>query len=635
MKRYLVLLLALAMLLVWLGGCQKAEQEEPEKTQELAQEGPEQGTEDDKQDGGASGAFVFTRENMPRLDGSTSTAPLALAVCAKLLGETEDEAADLVQFNKTTTAYYNLIDGSADMLIVGEANGDVLAYKEERGFEWEKEPFATDAFVFVVNEANPVSSITVEQARKIYSGEITNWKELGGEDCEITALQRNSGAGSQTLMEKLVMQGTPMMEAPTEYVIDTMGGLIEAVKSYDGSPNAIGYTVYYYAEEMKMAQGLKLLAVEGVEPNPDTIRSEEYPLVNPKYVVIPADAEETSPNRMLFNWLLSDEGQALIAEVGYVSVVDPDTLGLVGTRLSGDYMGGLVPSEDYGMLVPYAGRRLMDDWPAISGCVYGLMTLDGCAVTDAVYSEAYYAGYYDGSWSRLPLLILKSSETGKIAVAASDGSWCTDFEYECLSAAAEGLALYAGDTVTVMAVDGTATKKLSYTQIGLSEDEWRGMLSSLESYEGYGGQYKGGYIGIDWLYDGKHDTVRCYDLAGGKIEEMSSSQWAAVGVTREYTEPECAVKAEGYMDCIMDAAFGFDAPALFCDRNFDGQTVTYYTADGTQLTFLPTDMDWHDRWYNQVSLLGGLVEVLELNRASYYSLENFECVFRTYLGYEE
>ncbi|SBW11446.1 ABC-type phosphate transport system periplasmic component-like protein (fragment) [uncultured Eubacteriales bacterium] len=265
-------------------------------------------------------AFTFTRENLPRLDGSTSTAPLAEAVCSVLLGESRDEVQDLVLFNKTTTAYYNLLQGNADLLIIGEANEEVLAEKERLGFKWEQEPFATDAFVFVVNEDNPVRSITVDEARRIYTGEITNWKELGGEDRAILPFQRNADAGSQTLMEKLVMQGTPMMEAPTDYVAGTMGQLMEAVKSYDGSPGAIGYSVYYYAEEMRMAKGLKLLALEGVEPGPATIRNGEYPLVNPKYVVIPADAAEDAPNRILFHWLLSEEGQRLVAHEGYVSI---------------------------------------------------------------------------------------------------------------------------------------------------------------------------------------------------------------------------------------------------------------------------------------------------------------------------
>ena len=266
--------------------------------------------------------FVFTRENFPRLDGSTSTAPMAEAVCSVLLGESRKDVADLVQFSKTTSAYYNLLWGSADLLIVGEPNENVLAEKERSGFEWEQTPFATDAFVFVVNEDNPVNSITVDEARRIYTGEITNWKELGGDDMEIIPFQRNSEAGSQTLMEKLVMQDEPMMEAPTEYIAATMGQLMEVVKSYDGSPGAIGYSVYYYAEEMKMAQGLKLLALEGVEPNPETIRKEQYPLLNPKYVVIPADAAEDAPNRILYNWLLGEEGQKLVAHEGYVSILE-------------------------------------------------------------------------------------------------------------------------------------------------------------------------------------------------------------------------------------------------------------------------------------------------------------------------
>lgn len=266
--------------------------------------------------------FTFTRENFPKLDGSTSTAPLAEAVCSVLLGESREDVADLVQFSKTTNAYRNLLDGNADLLIVGEPNETILTEKKEAGFQWEQMPFATDAFVFVVNEDNPVDSITVDQARKIYTGEITNWKELGGEDREIIPFQRNAEAGSQSIMEKLVMQGTPMMEAPTGYIVGTMGQLMEAVKGYDGSPGAIGYSVYYYAEEMKMAQGLKLLALEGVEPTPETIRGEEYPLLNPKYVVIPAGAADDAPNRVLYNWLLSEEGQRLVDHEGYVSILE-------------------------------------------------------------------------------------------------------------------------------------------------------------------------------------------------------------------------------------------------------------------------------------------------------------------------
>lgn len=303
MKRNLAKLSALLLALALLAGCAPAPAPTATPSQSPAPE-----------------LFVFTRETMPRLDGSTSTAPLAEAVCSVLLGERREDVADLVNFSKTTAAYENLLNGGADLLIVGEANEDVLAEKEALGFQWERAAFATDAFVFVVNENNPVDSITVEQARAIYTGKITNWAELGGEDRPIVPLQRNADAGSQAIMEKLVMEGEPMMEAPTEYIVGSMGGLMEAVRSFDGSPGAIGYSVYYYAEEMRMAQGLKLLSLEGVEPTPETIRAEEYPLINPKYVVIPADAAEDAPNRILFDWLLGEEGQKLVAHEGYVSV---------------------------------------------------------------------------------------------------------------------------------------------------------------------------------------------------------------------------------------------------------------------------------------------------------------------------
>ena len=67
---------------------------------------------------------------------------------------------------------------------------------------------------------------------------------------------------SQVMMEKLVMQGKPMMEVPTTMVPGAMAALIEAVKNYDNSANAIGYTVYYYAADMQMASGLKILSVD-------------------------------------------------------------------------------------------------------------------------------------------------------------------------------------------------------------------------------------------------------------------------------------------------------------------------------------------------------------------------------------
>lgn len=264
--------------------------------------------------------FVFTRENFPRINGSTSTVPLAQAICSVLLGESREAVEDLTQFSKTTESYRKLIYGESDLLIAAEPAQAVVEEKEEAGFEWIMEPFAVEGLVFMVNAENPVDSLTVEQVQKIYTGEITNWKEVGGDDLKIDAFQRNETAGSQTMMKKLVMGDLKMKEPESDYIIGDMEGLIEAVRGYDNTASAIGYTVYYYAKNMNMADGLKLLKIEGTEPGAESFRSGAYPFLNPYYVVKPADTPEDSPTAILFDWILSDAGQYLVDREGYVSV---------------------------------------------------------------------------------------------------------------------------------------------------------------------------------------------------------------------------------------------------------------------------------------------------------------------------
>lgn len=268
--------------------------------------------------GPQEGQFVFTRENFPVLNGSTSTVPLGQAIASVLLGESREEVGDLIQFSKTTQSYRQLMMGSADLLIAAEPAEVILQEKEDEQFAWNMEPFAIDGLVFLVNADNPVDSLTTEQIQKIYTGEITNWSEVGGADLEIVPFQRNTEAGSQTAMRKLVMGDLPLMDAPADYVRGEMGDLIDAVAAYDNDASAIGYTVYYYANDMKMAEGLKLLAVDGVAPSDGTIRSRDYPFLNNYYVVTPAQPTEAAG--ILYNWLLSDEGQRLVSQEGYVSV---------------------------------------------------------------------------------------------------------------------------------------------------------------------------------------------------------------------------------------------------------------------------------------------------------------------------
>ncbi len=310
MKRIIAFALA-ALLLLGLAGCAKVPAPTPTPAPTVTPEAaptPEQ--------------FRFTRENFPRLNGSTAMVPLGQAIASVMLGETREEVADLTNFSRTTQSYRELMWGQADLLISGAPPQGIYDEKEENGFEWELSLFAVDALVFVVNESNPVDNLTTEQIQGIYSGKITNWKEVGGDDVEIVPFQRNEEAGSQTAMRKLVMGDIPLMEAPAEYVSGAMGDLVKVVASYNDSAAAIGYTVYYYAHDMKMADGLKIIAVDGVQPSAETIRSREYPFINDSYVVIKAGLPDDDPAKILYDWILSDEGQRLVAHEGYVSIRD-------------------------------------------------------------------------------------------------------------------------------------------------------------------------------------------------------------------------------------------------------------------------------------------------------------------------
>ena len=189
-----------------------------------------------------------------------------------------------------------------------------------RGLKLEVTAIGRDALVFIVNEQNPVESLTQDQLRDIYTGAVTNWAELGGNDQSIVAFQRDETSGSQTLFEKLLVgdRELTLTDPPTELRPGMMGALVDGLASYNNEGNAIGYSVYYYISEMYAQPGLKLIGVDGVQPEYDTIADSSYPLCNEFYVAIRADEPEDSPTRQLYNWICSEEGKQTLIDAGYV-----------------------------------------------------------------------------------------------------------------------------------------------------------------------------------------------------------------------------------------------------------------------------------------------------------------------------
>ena len=279
-------------------------------------------------------APFLTVEDFPKLDGSTACIPLMAQMMADTTGIDLEAAQSAVSVSTTAYAWesfglYPDEESTARMLVVYEAPDSVKEELEEANVQLEQKAIGVDALVFIVNEDNPVTNLTQQQLKDIYAGKITNWKDVGGQDLDIVAFQRRSDSGSQTLFQKLLIQGGELMDPPTELAPAAMGELVDSIAAYNNSANAIGFSVYYYIDQMYSQPGLRLLAVDGVTPSNDTIADESYPLCNEFYAVIHPDAAADSPERILYDWLDTDAGQDCIKKSGYVAVGPQTTVTIV------------------------------------------------------------------------------------------------------------------------------------------------------------------------------------------------------------------------------------------------------------------------------------------------------------------
>jgi len=256
---------------------------------------------------------VLSEEFVERIDGSTATVPLMRSTLQLLRGTDSG-----MHFNKTIEAYDNLIAGNKDIIFATPPSKEERASARKAGVELEVTPLVKDALVFLVNKANPVDGLTRQQAKDIYRGKITNWSQVGGDDQAIIPYQRQVNSGSQTLFLELAMGGTKPMAAPLEYEIGAMEDLVDRMAIYDNAEQALGYSVFYFTQEMYVKDTVKLLAIDGVAPSTETIADGSYAYQSNYHAVMRKSEPADSVARQLVAWCLSDEGQKTFAAASYV-----------------------------------------------------------------------------------------------------------------------------------------------------------------------------------------------------------------------------------------------------------------------------------------------------------------------------
>ena len=236
-------------------------------------------------------------------DGSTSMEKVIGA-----LGEA------FMEQNKGVTFTYNPTGSGSGITAVGEGRCDIglssRALKDDEKASGLKETvLALDGIAVIVNPANPVSDLNVETIAKIYTGEITNWKEVGGNDAEIVLIGREAGSGTRDGFESIT---DTKDSCKYRQELTSTGDVITTVST---NPDAIGY-----ASLAALKDNVKALTVGGIAPTEDTVKDGSYVIQRPFVLVTKDGAELSTAAQAFFDYATSADAADLIAAAGAVAV---------------------------------------------------------------------------------------------------------------------------------------------------------------------------------------------------------------------------------------------------------------------------------------------------------------------------
>jgi phosphate transport system substrate-binding protein len=199
--------------------------------------------------------------------------------------------------------------------MVGEGSVAIGASSRElKESEQEENPYlvllaiAIDCITIVVHPSNTIDDLSIEEVRGIFSGEIKNFKEVGGPDREIVVVIREDGSGTRSTFEELVMEDMETINAALQ---KPASGAIRF--TVGGNENSIGYLGIGYLDET-----VKAIAIDGVTPSEENIRTGEYPISRKLYLI--TKGEPQGEAKKFIDFILSEDGQQIVEEEGFIKV---------------------------------------------------------------------------------------------------------------------------------------------------------------------------------------------------------------------------------------------------------------------------------------------------------------------------
>lgn len=251
--------------------------------------------------------------------GSDTIVNIALA-WAEAYREVAPDVSIAVTGGGSGTGIAALINGTVDIANASRAMKESeIEEARANGFDPVEHVIAIDALAIILNLDNPVSQLTIDQLADIYTGRITNWQEVGGNDAPIVLLSRETNSGTHVyFLEEVVRKGdgdNPDIFAPQTLLMPSSVGITSELRR---NPNAIGYDGLGYVdpEHEKIVVIARDADSPYVSPTVETASAGTYPLARNLYMY--TAGEPTGPIADYLDWIMSPPGQAIVAELGFV-----------------------------------------------------------------------------------------------------------------------------------------------------------------------------------------------------------------------------------------------------------------------------------------------------------------------------
>jgi len=240
------------------------------------------------------------------IKGSTTVLPITQKVAEEY--RKINRVAISIEGSGSGNGIKALIEGSCNIANSSrEMKAEELTAAKDKGIEVKEITIAYDMIVPVVNPANSVKNLTMDQLKGIYDGSISNWKQLGGKNETIVVISRDTSSGTYEIWYEKVMKKADVRK---DALLQASNGAI--VSSVAGNPKAIGYVGFGYIDS-----SVKPIVVNSIVPTIENGKSAKYPVSRKLYMYVDSK-KVTSETQKLIDYILSDEGQKSVKDAGFI-----------------------------------------------------------------------------------------------------------------------------------------------------------------------------------------------------------------------------------------------------------------------------------------------------------------------------